>query len=576
METDPKRYLDNPIVKSEILNNESSFIICSYYWGHNNISKNSIKNLTYGQYADRLIDNCKKLNINYNIERFPIFAEKKLYQLALALKGEFILNCLNKFPNHKVIFIDIDLQILKFPVLFEIDADCFFINWNEYDFDCYNPYQIQLPGAILGFANTFNARAMLGILNKFMIKNLHLAEDRAYSGIISRNFMNTYLRCVWLPESYMFMFSNHVYDPKLSKYTLVLPLSGHLTDYNYREKDIVMIHEDFETGALDDVYESRVGKVDRAPKNEYKLKGEKLRCQKIKYRNYIDFNLTYEQYLDFSVDYRDKQREFIFKNVYLKKIPDTNIDIHESNIKMNNGPLVISFIDPSVSIEIIKTFIDNCNKFNLDYIIYKHHRNYSNINKPQLFHKILKDHPGNSIIYLDIYYLIKKTPEMFNVKNMDFMTINLDQTNLAYKTCSDIRILRTLNDNLYFFANNNVTLQFLQIWYEFNKQLKHQHKNLEYAFNISMSINKMRCYWFPKEYIIGPILNFPKNKTFSFFNNIYSKTTSIFSKIATKLERCGVASPLDEDGEPQRDHHFASKNGQIYHNKYGKEFLQLL
>lgn len=570
----PRDYLKNPIVQSEILNENSSFVICSYYWGHDNVSKNSIKGLTYGQYAERLINDCKRLNINYNIERYPIFHEKKLYQLALALKGEFIMNCLNKFSGYKVIFIDVDLQILKFPVLFEVDADCWFINWNEYDFDCYNPYQIQLPGAILGFANTFNARAMLSILNKYMINNLHLAEDRSYSGIISRNFMNTYLRCVWLPESYMFMFGNHVYDPKLSKYTLVLPLSGHLTDYNYQEKDIVMIHEDFETGALDDVYESRVGKVNRAPKNEYKLKGEKLRCQKVRYRNYTDFNLTYEQYLDFAVDFKDKQKDQIFKNVNLKSIPSTSQMPHISNIKNASGPLVISFINDSVEESTKIKFVNNCKKFNLDYIIYTNgKKDYYKINKPQLFHKILKEY-NRPIVYLDIYYQIKKNPEMFNVKNMDFMTFNLDQTNLHYKTCSDIRILRMLNDNLYFFANNSVTLQFLQIWYEFNKNEKYQHKNLEYAFNISMSINKLRCYWYPKEYIVGSILNFPKDKTFSFFNNIYSKMNKVFSRISTRLERCGIALPLDSNGEPQKSHHYGSKNGVTYHNKYGKLFLE--
>jgi hypothetical protein len=379
----PIDYLNNPNSKSEILNSDSSFIICSYYWGHNNISKNSIKNLTYGQYAERLMNNCKKLNINYSIDEYPIFAEKKLYQLALALKGEFILKCLNKFPKYKIIFIDIDLQILQFPVLFEIDADCFFINWNEYDFDCYNPYQIQLPGAILGFANTFNARVMLNILNSFMIKNLNLAEDRAYSGIISRNFMNTYLRCVWLPESYMFMFMNHVYDPKLSKYTLILPLSKQLTDHNYTSKDIVMIHEDFETGALDDVYESRVGNVDRSPKNENLLKGQKLRCQKVRYRNYIDFNLTKEQYLHYSVDFKEKEKSLIFKNVLLKPIGNENYNnnhkvvvaptyiLFNKNLNYNSNFIVISLIDNHTDKILINEFINKCEFYKLDYIIFK-------------------------------------------------------------------------------------------------------------------------------------------------------------------------------------------------------------
>ena len=561
-------YLNNPIVKSEILNSSSSFVVCSYYWGHDTKSKNSIKGLTYGGYAERMIDNCKKLNINYNIENFPIFAEKKIYQIALGLKGEYIMKCLNKFPGYKVIFLDIDLQILQYPYLFEIDADCFFINWNEYDYDCYNPYQVQLPGAILGFSNSFNSRCMLTILNKYMIEHLNFAEDRAYSGIISRNFMNTYLRCVWLPESYMFMFLNHTYDPKQGKYTKVLPLKDHLTDFNYKIKDIVMIHEDFETGALDDVYEKQVGNVDRAPPNEYRQKGEKLRCEKVTFRNYIDYNLTWQQYLHFEVDFKDKQKDHIYKNISLKNIPhNLNISLIYNNLINNTSFIIVSIIDTSVDKSVIQKFQQQCNLFKLDYVIFSSNKI---VNKPMLFNSVLKEYKRN-IVYLDIFYTIKKDPKMFYVKNMDFMTFNLDNQNLTYSKCSDIRILKTLNDNLYFFAYNPVVLQFLQIWYEFNKTLKNQHKNLEYAFNISLSINKMRCYWIHKEYVLGHILHFPKDRIWSFFNNVYSKT---FSKISDKLQRCGIAPSLDSDGEPRREHHFSSKNGVTFHDKYGKLFLQ--
>lgn len=568
--TDPRNYLNNGIVKSEILNTKSTFIVCSYYWGHDNISKNSIKELTYGQYAERMIDNCKKLNINYNIENYPVFSEKKIYQTALALKGEYIMNCLNKFPDYKVIFLDVDLQILQYPYLFEIDADCFFINWNEYDFDCYNPYQIQLPGAILGFSNSFNSRTMLTILNQYMIKHLTYAEDRAYSAIISRNFMNTYLRCVWLPESYMFMFLNHEYSSKLGKYTNILPLTHQLTDFNYKIKDIIMIHEDFETGALDDVYEKQVGNVDRSPPNEYKQKGEKLRCEKITFRNYIDYNLTRQQYLHFKVDFEDKQKAHIYKNVSLKSISynSNNISLVYNNvIKSTNDPIIVSIVDKYVDESVIHNFIKQCDLFNLDYLIFSSNKT---INKPILFNMVLGKYKRN-IVYLDIFYNIKRDPKMFYVKNMDFMTFNLDNQNIIGPKCSDIRILKTLNDNMYFFAYNHVVIQFLQIWFEFNKTLKNQHKNLEYAFNISLSINKMRCYWIHKEYVIGPILNFHKSHLHSFFNNIYSKT---FSKISDKLQRCGIAPSLDLDGEPIREHHFSSKNGVTFHDKYGKLFLQ--
>lgn len=565
---DPVDYIKDGIVSSEMLNEKSTFVVCSYYWGRENVSKNSIKGLKYGEYADRLIKNCQDLKINYYVEEFPIFAEKKIYQLALALKGHFIKKCLDLFPNKKVIFLDVDLQILQYPELFEIDADVFLLNWNEYDYDCYNPYQVQLPGAILGFSNSYNSRTMLDYLNEFMIKRLHLAEDRAYSAIISRHFINTFVRCVWLPESYMFMFTNHIYDQELNKYTVVNPLEKQLSEHPYKKNDIVIIHEDFETAELSNVYNQKVTR-NRILPNEDRLRGEKLRCIKTKYLNYTNYNLSNIQYKHFKPDFDDKQKEEIYKNVSLKPITYKEYTIYDSKIE-NENYIIVSNIYKDTPDEIVKEFIKRCEKFNMNYIIYG---TTEEINQPQLFYQVLSKYK-RKIIYLDIYSKIKKYPKLFDVKNMDFMTVNLDQTNVVGPICSDPRILRTLNDNLYLFDYNNVVLQFLQIWCEHNHNLKkhNQHKTLEYAFNISLSVNKLRCYWFPKEYTIGPIITFDNDRLFDFFNNKYIKVSL---DIAKKLERCGLSPSLDDD-EPIREHHFATpKNkGTQYKNQFGLRFLE--
>lgn len=571
---DPKDYLKNGYSRTEILDKNSSFIITSYYWGENNVNSNSIKGITYGEQANRLIDNCKKLKLNYNIVHFPIFNENKMYQIALGLKGEFIMNCLNLFPKYKVIFIDSDLQILQYPHLFDIDADCYFVNWNEYDTSCYNPYQIELPGGILGFSNTHGAKTMLKILNDYMIGHLELAEDKSMSGIISRHFMNTYLRCVWLPYNYMFMFRQHQYDASIGKYTKTSTLEKELINENYTLSDIVMIHEDFETGMLDDVFEKRVTKS-RWPPNTYKQLGEKLRCQTVKYRNYVNFNLNKNQLKHYKKDFRFKEKENVYKNVMLKpirKIKDIKRFREYLNYD-NTYPIIVSLIDNDVNESVIDNFINKCKFLNLNYVIYNSSKDYTKINKPQLFHKILKKYKKN-ICFIDIYYEIKKLPTLLNVQNIDFMTINLNNTNIKSYLCSDMRILRTLNDNLYFFAYNNIVLEFLQIWNEFNhKNIKFQHKNLEYSFNISLAINKMRCYWFPKKYILGPILHFNKKFQFNFFNNNYPKNSS-YRKITKSLAQCGLKPPLNH-GRISKEHRTGSKRGTKYNNKYGKQFLQL-
>lgn len=568
-----KDYLKDGIVQTEILNDNSTFMICSYWWGEGNVNKNSVHGLTYDQQVSRLIDQCRKVGVNYYFVRYPIFEQKGMYQIALGLKGEFIMNCLKQFPKYKVIYIDTDLQLLRYPHLFDIDADCYFLNWNEYDFNCYNPYQLELPGGILGFANTHGARTMLTILNNYMIKNLHLAEDKSFSGIITRHFIGTYLRCVWLPFNYMYMFSHHKYDPSIGKYTHVATYQEELRHEDYTFRDLVMVHEDFETGALDDVFFQKVGKISRWPPNVYRQFGEKLRCLKVKFRNYIDFNLTKAQLKDYLPDFKIKHQENIYKNkrlVVTEKVQGKpEFTLKQQNLNNSNKFLMVSLYDNKTDKQIIQQFIDYCNKYKLDYLLYKSNkRNYKKVSKPILFQHALQTFKRN-IAFVDINTQLKNEPKLFNVKNMDFMTINLNNTSITDTKCSDMRILKTVNDNLYFFAYNDVVLNLLKIWKEYNDHLLFQHKNLEYAFNISLAINKLRCYWLPKEYILGPVFKYTQIN--SFFNTMYPNKQ--LRKFTRELQQCGLKPSL-QDGLPRKTHHYGSAHASIYHNRYGKLFLE--
>jgi hypothetical protein len=569
-----KSYLEGGIVQTEILNPKSTFMICSYWWGLGRVNKNSTKGLTYDKQVERLIEQCRKSKVNYYFVRYPVFEQKGMYQTALGLKGEFIMKCLDELPKYKVIYIDTDLQILRYPHLFDIDADCYFLNWNEYDTECYNPYQVELPGGILGFANTYNSKALLSILNKYMIKNLHLAEDKSFSGIISRHFMNTYLRCVWLPYNYMYMFSKHKYDPSIGKYTHIANYKEELKGENYKYEDLVMVHEDFETGALDDVFAQRVGKVSRWPPNAYRQFGEKLRCiDDVKFNNYMDFNMNKKQLRHLRVDFKEKQQNKYYKNKYITKLSKKSLKckLYSKLIKGDSRYIVVSLCDNNTSKITLNMFKKNCEKIGVDYVIYNSGENsYNKVNKPVLFNYVLGKYKRN-IAYIDINTKIKRDPKLFNVKNMDFMTINLDNTNIKSSVCSDMRILKTLNDNLYFFAYNSVVLDFMNIWLEYNKYMKYQHKSLEYAFNVSLAINKMRCYWLPREYVLGPIMKYSSKSLF--FNNKYSEKDSKIRKLTRDLRQCGI-KPALKDGDVLRTHHYGSLHGSIYHNKYGKLFLE--
>lgn len=579
MEKDIVKYLKNGIVQSEMLNKDSKFIMSGYWWGRGNVNKNSIHKYTYEQQVNRLVKQCKSLKINYYFVEYPVFSQKGMYQMAINLKIQFMINTLNEFPNHTVVMIDTDLSILQYPSIFDMDADCFFINWNAGDTSCLNPFQIELPGGIMGFSNSFNAKTMLNMFNKYLLKHSNLAEDKLFSEFITRNLLNTYLRCVWLPYNYMYMYENHKYTPFVG-YTKIVSLKEELKDSEYKPSDIIIAHEDFETGALDDVFAQRVSK-NRFPSWHYKRMGEKLRCLSVKFYNYLNYNTTKTQCKHLYKDTLSLVKDKAVKNKLIKFIDkkdlndmQKNIDDFESNL-INNGVLLLTICEKGVHSECVDKFKSSCEKYKLNYVIIYTKKN-KDISQPILIYKTLLKYKRN-VVFIDIYTNIKKYPELFTVKNIDFMAINLDSTNLNQKKCSDIRVLKLLNDKLYFFAYNHVVLDFLSIWNEFNNNDGFQHKYLEYAFNKSMSINKLRCYWFPTDYISGDggILHYPKKYLGNYFSTKYpdkysDKKSFYFTK---NIEQCGTKPALNND-VPLPTHYHGSVHGTTYHNLYGKYFLQ--
>jgi hypothetical protein len=376
------------------------------------------------------------------------------------------------------------------------------------------------------------------------------------------------------------MFYAHEYDPVLHKYTHIASYKEELQDTGYKKSDVIIVHEDFETGALDDVFEERVTK-DRWPKNVYKFLGEKLRCTKpTLYKYYTNFNTSKKAQRHMQVDLDEMYSKlYMVKKITKKedvKVIKHNLTSDYSNALRYNF-VVVSLIDSDTDISIVDSFLSSCDALGLNYMIYRSKKAASKVDKSVLVNMALNKTEENSlaVVYMDIRTKLKTFPNLFTVKNMDFMTINLNQTKLEDSgKCTDPRVLRTINDNLYYFANNNVTRQFLSIWHDYNKTLSHQHKNLEYAFNVSIAINKMRCYWVPKEYIFGPVLKFATEHKSSFLNNKYSNKNQKIKKHTKQVQQCGLKPPLNEDGEALKTHHSGSRYKSGFRDLYSKQFLE--
>lgn len=542
----------NKIVYSEIINTKSTFILSGYFWGRSRVNENSVDSLTYLQQVERMISTCRKHKINYYFVEYPIFEQKQLYITALSLKSQFILNTLDKFPNLKVINVDTDFTILQYPHIFDMDADCFFINW-YYDNDCLNPYQLELPGGVLGFANTHTAKVVLNVLNNYILKHPNLAEDKTFSGIFTRNFFNIYCRCVWLPYNYMYMFLSHDYDQSTSKYTRVSGYTRELKDSPYSKNNLVIVHKDLETHELDNVRSKRLGTKSIWPPNFYRQQGQKLRCLNgITFNNYVNYGHTKAQIKHFSIDFQERTG---YKNLLLPEIHINTVKLArpEEHLVNNMNFVVVSLYHKDTDESVIQRFKNKCTQYKYDYVLFTASKK---INKAILFYKTLTKYKKN-IVYVDINHAIK-CDLIWSVKNMDIMTYNINNT----PKCYDPRVLNTANDNLYYLSYNKLVLQFLHIWSHYNKNLDYQHKAFEYAFNKSLSVNKLRCYWLPSTFLVGKI------------NNNYSNSQLVMKQFIKQLPQCGIKPKLTADGDTLPTHYFGSKSSQQPYNRYGQLFLE--
>lgn len=558
-------------VHFSISNMDSKFVITSYYWGKNNINKNSTKSLTYGQQVDNLVQSCKKHNCNYYIIEIPEFAQKGMYQTAINMKFDFIEHAMSKCYPRTIAYIDSDIVVNKYPSLFDIDCDIWARNNNFYFDDiCYAPNQLDASGGVMAFANNKFGKGLLTLFKNIMKNNPGKVEDKMMSILFTEKYISQFVRSTWLPPSYLFMFDKNVWDPEAKKYTYLSTLKEEAEHQEIDIDDIVFIHVDTETAEIGTDLQNRKLLDVRWPKNFDKDMGKKLRCvgqhNKHKYFEYIDFDRTIEQQKELISFQIDKVNA---KMIELKKVPDLPIDKTKykiiKSITDKKSPLIIT-ICPDIPEKLIKS----CKKYNLSYVIVIN----NNINKPLLFHKLLTEFK-KPIIYVKSTYEFTSIPTFFYSINMDFMIFNLNSdvyNNIQqYKKekCVDPRVLRTINSDVMYFAYNNSILNFLRIWCSLNPPSMYKKgydfKTLEYAFNKSQMTNHLRCLWLPPSYVHikhvmvrgQDVLHGEEECLDCKHSSIYKLIPKKYEEFRMAIEQCGYkpALGLTEDTEIKVAHY---------------------
>ena len=122
---------------------------------------------------------CFHNKCNYLAIEYPEFAEKGGYQLAINAKPNFIKKAIELCYPRAVLYIDGDMFIRKYPMLFDMDDVDFMARgwWMDprgSDFNksiSYDPYMFETSGGIMYFSQSNNSKFLVDLNRKNDITN---------------------------------------------------------------------------------------------------------------------------------------------------------------------------------------------------------------------------------------------------------------------------------------------------------------------------------------------------------------------------------------------------------------------
>ena len=342
---------------------------------------------------------CAKHNCNYMAVEYPEFAKPGGYQLAINAKPLFIKKCLDLCGGKSVLYIDGDMNIRKYPIIFDLkDVDYMARGWwidpRASYFEesiSYDPYNFETSGGTMFFSSSEESRLLLDMWiiesNKSYQKGK--ADDRIISMIFNTKKMLLNMKIIQLPIEYLWLTLD--YNDRL--------LESELYDYNntFMESTIIIDHPECLTS--EDTASGSGSSNDRTPK----------------FYNFLDYNLdpvseNYYEFLAFpDIKYRESLKDYLKYMSDAFYIDDGNQILYEkgfveqgrSTIE-NEQPLYIFPFENkygnknSLSESIIQR-AENMDYSNL--FVFDEKTNIAEIKNPDmaLIYKILKE--GKDILY---------------------------------------------------------------------------------------------------------------------------------------------------------------------------------
>lgn len=563
----------NAIITESIINPKSNFIITGYWWGKGNTNRNSRELMTYDQLANRLMNDCKKYNVNCILIEIPEFAVPGGYQFAINFKPTFIKYMVNAYPEKFIVTIDTDMTIKKYPSLFDLDYDFMGYNWNAEIrgmfglMECYAPYTLHTSGGILGFRKSEIVNKLLDEWEKYSKKYPGKAEDRTMSAAFNAEPYLSQLRCLWLPMEYFII--PYFYEiknqlttlPEAKKFftsrRIKFDRDGYTQKeyfpvkfYNIRKNDYVVIHPEKLTD--EEMAHQQGADPNRVPNEWYLYQGLKRRCLQPTRKIVINPTLylnTKKQIYDLKsanemledagfIKYSDKKMKIINKPI-----------TYRTRRNVTGKDIIISCVSDS---KIAEKLEKRLKKSGNNYVLYigKGIEKY----KPYCILNTMRKYPGSRILYLGESLTIKGSFKSLFLDFYEFACVNASaypvyKPRFVKKRCNDPRILQCLTTEIMMFRDTEFTRNLLIVW-------DNEIKRGDDRYALTVAYNKYQAVLWTRSFWLDPSYFVPRNNVFikgftpskvKIQSDIELETWDKKTDIYDYLAQCGEKPRLKEE-----------------------------
>jgi hypothetical protein len=284
---------------------------------------------------EEMIDNwkaqCSKQQCNFMAVEYPEFARPGGYQMAINAKPLFIKKCLQLCGGKSVLYIDGDMNIRKYPVLFDLtDVDYMARGWwidprSSYKMDesiSYDPYTFETSGGTMFFSNSEESNLLLDMWINESGKTYQRgkADDRIISMIFNTKKLVLNMKVIQLPIEYLWLTLD--YNERL--------LENEIYDYNETLMDASIIIDHPECLTSEDTASGSGASNDRTPKF-YNFLEENVEPVSEEYFEYLAFpEMKYTEglkdYLNFmsNVFYIDDGNKILYEKGFVEQGRNTS------------------------------------------------------------------------------------------------------------------------------------------------------------------------------------------------------------------------------------------------------------